>query len=246
MAAQDSNVDDDFFTANAPPPQSNPSVDANAFVSDLAKQYGVEIGSTDAANLAGKNPEDVAQFERDLEAQYQQRANNVPGGHAEDGPRFGSLTGYGMPQSIQPWTGEFKEPTAAQVQAMPGYQFDLDQGIQALQRSAASKGSLLTGGTLKGLTQFGQNYADTNYQTFRNNAFQDYADTKDSFLQNETNRFGSQQSNQLNAYNQFNTDRQFNFGIFDSNRNFGRLTGLDAQNNQYRYDALLRPTDPNA
>lgn len=41
----------------------------------------------------------------------------------------------------------------------PGYQFGQQQGMQALDRSAASKGLLLSGGQLKDATQFGTNYA---------------------------------------------------------------------------------------
>lgn len=41
----------------------------------------------------------------------------------------------------------------------PGYQFGLNQGQTALDRSAASRGLLLSGGQLKSSQQFGQNYA---------------------------------------------------------------------------------------
>lgn len=52
----------------------------------------------------------------------------------------------------------------------PGYQFRMDQGSQALQRSAAAKGSLLGGGTLKALARYGQDYASNEL----NNAFNRY------------------------------------------------------------------------
>lgn len=42
----------------------------------------------------------------------------------------------------------------------PGYQFGLDQGVKALDSSAAAAGGLFSGKTAKALTQFGQNYAD--------------------------------------------------------------------------------------
>lgn len=41
------------------------------------------------------------------------------------------------------------------------YKFIRDQGMEAVQRSAAAKGTLLTGGTLKDLTRFGQGNAST-------------------------------------------------------------------------------------
>jgi hypothetical protein len=46
----------------------------------------------------------------------------------------------------------------------PGYQFQLGEGLKALQRSAAAKGTLLTGGTLKGLQGYAQNFANNAYQ----------------------------------------------------------------------------------
>jgi len=44
----------------------------------------------------------------------------------------------------------------------PGYQFGLQQGTQALDRSAASQGRLLSGGQLKAAQQYGQGYAMQN------------------------------------------------------------------------------------
>ncbi len=48
----------------------------------------------------------------------------------------------------------------ASIMAMdPGYQFRLGQGLQGIERSAAAKGTLLTGGTGKALERYGQDYA---------------------------------------------------------------------------------------
>lgn len=47
----------------------------------------------------------------------------------------------------------------SQLTQFPGYQFGLDQGVQALDRSAASKGLLLSGAQLKDAQTFGQDYA---------------------------------------------------------------------------------------
>lgn len=49
------------------------------------------------------------------------------------------------------------------LQNSPGYQFRLGEGLKALERSAAARGTLLTGGTLKGLTRFGQEFASNEY-----------------------------------------------------------------------------------
>jgi hypothetical protein len=57
-----------------------------------------------------------------------------------------------------------------QFQADPGYQFRMSEGVKALERSAAARGLLSSGTTLKGITQYGQNVASSEYE----NAFSRY------------------------------------------------------------------------
>ncbi len=54
-------------------------------------------------------------------------------------------------------------PTEADLRADPGYQFRVAEGQKALERSAASKGLLLSGGQLKDLTRFGQDQGAQEY-----------------------------------------------------------------------------------
>lgn len=61
----------------------------------------------------------------------------------------------------------------------PGYQFRLDEGQKALERSAAARGLLSSGSTLKGITNYAQNEGSKEYQ----NAF---------------NRYQTNRANQLN------------------------------------------------
>lgn len=65
--------------------------------------------------------------------------------------------------------GEFNRNfTLQDFQKDPGYQFRMDQGQQALERSAAASGGLLSGGTGKALTQYGQDYASGEYSNAYN------------------------------------------------------------------------------
>jgi hypothetical protein len=57
-----------------------------------------------------------------------------------------------------------------QFQADPGYAFRLSEGQKALERSAAARGGLLSGSTLKGAQRFGQDYGTQEYT----NAFNRY------------------------------------------------------------------------
>lgn len=56
----------------------------------------------------------------------------------------------------------------ATYQASPEYQFSYQQGLQALDRSAAAKGGLLSGGQLKAAQQYGQGYATNTFGDYVN------------------------------------------------------------------------------
>jgi hypothetical protein len=53
--------------------------------------------------------------------------------------------------------------TAQEVMSDPGYQFGLDQGTRTLQNSAAARGGLYSGATLKALNRYGNDYATTKF-----------------------------------------------------------------------------------
>lgn len=68
----------------------------------------------------------------------------------------------------------FHAPTFAEAQQEPGYQFRLQGGSDALERSAAAKGVLRTGGTLKDITEYGQNFASQEYGNVFNRALEGF------------------------------------------------------------------------
>jgi hypothetical protein len=59
--------------------------------------------------------------------------------------------------------GRAKAPTAADLEEDPGYRFRLAEGTKALERSAAARGGLLGGGTLRSLTRYSQSEASQEY-----------------------------------------------------------------------------------
>jgi hypothetical protein len=73
-----------------------------------------------------------------------------------------------------------------QFEADPGYQFRMSEGMKALERSAASRGILQSGQTLKNITRFGQDAASQEYQ----NAFQRYLRERQQKLQPLEYRIG--------------------------------------------------------
>lgn len=93
--------------------------------------------------------------------------------------------------------GQFNStPTSAQVMAEdPGYQFNLDQGQQAVQRAAAAGGGAASGGALKAASQYATNYTTNAYA----NAYQQFMNTRQSNYGNLSNLagMGMQANNQL-------------------------------------------------
>lgn len=60
--------------------------------------------------------------------------------------------------------------TEAYLQNTPGYQFQLQQGLQATQAAAAARGLGVSGASLKGAATYATGLADSNYQNQFNNA----------------------------------------------------------------------------
>ena len=72
----------------------------------------------------------------------------------------------------------------------PGYAFRQQEGMKALERSAAARGNLLSGSTLKGVQRFGQDLASQEYQ----NAFNRYQVNRSNKLNPLQSLMGSGQS----------------------------------------------------
>lgn len=97
------------------------------------------------------------------------------GGGGAFGGAVGALGDFGA--FTKPYTGSFNAPTfqapsGLSLENDPGYQARMKFGTDAIQNSAAAKGTLLTGGTLKALTQYGQDYGSNEYANVYNRALQ--------------------------------------------------------------------------
>lgn len=91
----------------------------------------------------------------------------VPGTRSAYGANAGPMDAMGGPpvQGGIPVPGDPDDPEGIlkALRDTPGYQFAFEQGQRAIQNSAASRGTLLTGGTLKALERFGTGLADQTY-----------------------------------------------------------------------------------
>ena len=69
---------------------------------------------------------------------------------------------------------QFTAPTDVTEQNDPGYQFRLQQGEQAIKNAASANGTLFSGATAKGLSDYAQNTASNEYGQVYNRAMQQY------------------------------------------------------------------------
>lgn len=102
----------------------------------------------------------------------------------------GGGTGPGPGRNVGGWSGildwgvpgaprfnapRFAAPSLQDAMNEPGYAFRLKTGTDALEKSAAARGTLRTGGTLKDIMSYGQNFATQEY----NNVFRRAMDAFD-------------------------------------------------------------------
>ena len=164
-----------------------PSALIGGAVSGVGSIIGGIIGNR-AANEAGKLQQKTANQAADDQIAAGTKAQDIQSGqiatnttNAQPYLGVGSTaagalnTGLGAGGNLTSnWNQTFSAPTAADAAATPGYQFQLQQGLSALQNSAAARGGLLSTGTAKNLEQYAQGTAASNYQNVFNNALSAY------------------------------------------------------------------------
>lgn len=90
----------------------------------------------------------------------------------------GAAPAFNAPRMATPapfaYDKQFTAPSAQELTTDPSFQFRLDQGRKTLEQSAAGKGVLRTGGTLKDLVNYGQDFASNEYGNVYNRKFDAY------------------------------------------------------------------------
>jgi hypothetical protein len=76
------------------------------------------------------------------------------------------------------------------LQSDPGYQFRLDEGNKAISNAAAARGLGNSGGTLKALTKYGQDYASNEYNNSYNRQYNTLSQLA-GYGQNSTNNLAN-------------------------------------------------------
>jgi hypothetical protein len=136
----------------------------------LAAMYGVPYSANGVAP-GGTDWEAYVDSNPDLAAEY-----------GRVGQQFGSKGDYGQYHFNTYGQGEGRVAetapapgvagqfgySAGDFQASPGYQFRLGEGIKAVERSAAARGLLGSGATMKGIQRYGEGLASSEYENYAN------------------------------------------------------------------------------
>lgn len=106
------------------------------------------------------------QFNNALTLYNQGRTDLAPYRGAGEGAVTTLAQLYGIPTAGNPNPEAFNAKSAEAFRNSPDYKFAFDEGNRAVQFSAAAKGSLASGNTLRDLTEFGQGAATQNFQNY--------------------------------------------------------------------------------
>lgn len=141
------------------------------------------------------------------------------GGVGGGGGTAHSWPSYAPPSFVDPGTfqpgpafayQDFAAPSGQDVLKDPGFQFRMDQGRKALESSAAGKGILRSGGTLKDLLSYGQNFASQEYGNVYDRALREYDTNRNNAADIWSKQYGQRRdvfgsgvdrANSLNAFN---------------------------------------------
>lgn len=142
----------------------------------LGSRAAKSAANTQAGAAREATESQLEMFERQTELQEPFRQAGLKGQN-----RLMELLGLDGDKSAADY-GKYAsaEFTPAQFTANqdPGYAFRMSEGMKALDRSAASRGGLFSGSTIKGAQRFGQDLASQEYQ----NAFNRYQTTRTNTL----------------------------------------------------------------
>ena len=134
----------------------------------------------------------------------------------------------------------------------PGYQFQFDEGVKALERGASARGDLLGGRQLKELTRFGQGTANQGYESYLNR-LSSIADRGQAATQNQVGTYQTalpQQYNTMTSAGNVNAQRAaLPFSSIAGGLNTGintlaALQGYAPQRQQYGSSYTAAPYDP--
>lgn len=191
---------------------------------------GAVVSSSNAGSAANaqQNAANTAS-QTQLQMYNQTRTDQTPWRNA-GGQAIGALSSYyGLPTTNADGTTTPGNPNAGAddtklIQSLPGYQFNLDQGNQSVQRDLAAKGLLGSGAAGKALTQYGQGYA-MNASNQYLNGLQSIAGVGQTSVQ-ATGQAGANAANQIGSNQIYAGNAQASGYANQSNAINSGLSGL--------------------
>mgnify|MGYP000964062550 CR=1 FL=1 len=192
------------YTTPATPGEmvNNPGMDGGGYTMSGGTPASVDEAALNAAvdQLYGQQQAQQQQWQAS-QAQMGQ-AGTIPG---ED-PYYGMYAnGYQAAPDLM--VGNYQDPgdfSMEKFQQGPGYAFRMSEGLKALDRTAAARGGLISGGALKAASRYGQDMASQEYQNAFNRYNQNRNFNTDLYQTNRTNALaplGSLMSSGQNAAN---------------------------------------------
>jgi len=170
------------------PDRRNPGMDELTISGGSPQQAAAAAGEVDYDGLDAA----IAKY-------YEEQ--NAQNAAAESDPTYGSLLrAYRNGEEFD--SGPAFSFTGENLASDPGYKFGLDQGTQGIERGQASRGNFLSGGAMKELARFNEDYAGTKFD----NAFNRNLSTYSTNLNRRQNEWNTN----LGAYNQ-NRNTIYNF-----------------------------------
>lgn len=144
----------------------------------------------------------------------------------------GTANGSGVAQGslTTPYGQTFSAPTGLTEQNDPGYQARLQLGTDAIQKSAAARGSVVTGGTAKALDTYGQDYASNEYGNVYNRALSTFQNNYNDYNTNQTNQYNKLAA--LAGTGQTAATTAASLGQTAANSEAGTVTGTAATQGQ--------------
>ena len=128
-----------------------------------------QAAATDRANQIAL---DIYKQQKELQAPYREAGVTAQN-------RLMDLLGLSGNTTAEGYGSANKPFTYSDLTASPDYQFRLGEGLKALDRQAAMRGGLISGGAIKAAQTYGQDQASQEY----NNAFNRYQTNRTNMLQ---------------------------------------------------------------
>jgi hypothetical protein len=166
--------------ANAAGQSAGKAIDPYSFIIPAAASLIGGVTSANAAKSAAQTSAEAANRAAELQRQSQQDALALQKRMYEEGVARQQPWYQAGVNALAQIQGRTDAMPAAfqfrpeQLTTDPGYGFRLSEGLKALERSAAARGGLLSGGTGKALTRYGQEMASQEFGNAYNRGLTEY------------------------------------------------------------------------